>query len=336
MPIVTESTLVGNAGAYHVASLLSQACLVRPVASDTDVGVDLYCETVREDRPFLHFWVQVKSGTTQVRVLDDGARASCSLEKRHIKYWSNQPVPVFGALVADPLARGEDRSTYFVDITGNIVLRGLPTAASVTLRSFLKLEHGDRPGLERFVYGVVERSTAVWRLRQHGVVSAIPTLDPEYWRQYPPMPVVEYQSHVVGQIGTTAAMTIIQAFLQGRIQEIDAKSRRSLGTLAESRDVNHWENPMAAAISLHFDSDFARALCCYEAARDCIRRDPNTRERPEWQEKLDLIGYLSGLAQDEAAIRLPEEAPPNYAADGFMVGFPECRSPRIASLTSSW
>lgn len=62
MPIVNENCLKGNYAASYVASKLSAYCLVRPVAADTDVGIDLYCETVQENQPFLHFWMQVKSG----------------------------------------------------------------------------------------------------------------------------------------------------------------------------------------------------------------------------------------------------------------------------------
>ena len=98
MPIVTENRLKGNYGAALVMSRLSGECLVRPVAADTDVGVDLYCETVAEGRPFLHFWLQVKAGDQCKRDASSNA-ASCSFELDHLKYWTQQPVPVFAALV---------------------------------------------------------------------------------------------------------------------------------------------------------------------------------------------------------------------------------------------
>ena len=68
MPAVTENRLKGNYGASLVMSRLSGECLVRPVAAETDVGVDLYCETVAEGRPFLHFWLQVKAGDHNLSV----------------------------------------------------------------------------------------------------------------------------------------------------------------------------------------------------------------------------------------------------------------------------
>lgn len=46
MPTVDENRLKGNYGAAYVSARLSSECLVRPVAAETGVGVDLYCETV--------------------------------------------------------------------------------------------------------------------------------------------------------------------------------------------------------------------------------------------------------------------------------------------------
>jgi len=45
MPNVPDSSLKGNAGVWRVGKWLADGgCLVRPVAADTDIGVDLYCE----------------------------------------------------------------------------------------------------------------------------------------------------------------------------------------------------------------------------------------------------------------------------------------------------
>lgn len=98
MPLVYENRLKGNHAAFYVATRLSTDCLVRPVAGDTDIGVDLYCETVQEAHGFLHFWLQVKSGS-KCKLARDEASASYSFERRHLEYWGRQPVPVFAALV---------------------------------------------------------------------------------------------------------------------------------------------------------------------------------------------------------------------------------------------
>jgi hypothetical protein len=97
MPFVSENRLKGNYGTAVVMACLSSACLVRPVAVDTDVGVDLYCESVEEGTPFFHFWLQVKAGE-QCRLAADETSASCSFATDHLLYWYRQPVPVFAAL----------------------------------------------------------------------------------------------------------------------------------------------------------------------------------------------------------------------------------------------
>ena len=49
MAVVDRNRLKGNYGAAYVTARLSSSCLVRSVATDTDVGVDLYCESVQDD-----------------------------------------------------------------------------------------------------------------------------------------------------------------------------------------------------------------------------------------------------------------------------------------------
>jgi hypothetical protein len=55
MPTVDTNRLKGNFGAAFVSACLSSERLVRPVAAETDVGIDLYCETIENGSPFLHF-----------------------------------------------------------------------------------------------------------------------------------------------------------------------------------------------------------------------------------------------------------------------------------------
>src|SRR5262245_63391848 len=111
MSAVDENRLKGNYAAAYVSALLSSECLVRPVAADTDVGIDLYCETVEQGTPFLHFWMQVKSGD-QCRVIENGNSARCSFTIEHLEYWYRQPVPVFAALVPVHWPVAEDPIVY--------------------------------------------------------------------------------------------------------------------------------------------------------------------------------------------------------------------------------
>ena len=88
MTRVSTNQILGNRGENLVSYLLSQYCLVRPVANGTDIGVDLFCETIIEDgRSAGHFWIQVKSKAKQTKKV--------KLDKGHVEYWIRHPVPVF-------------------------------------------------------------------------------------------------------------------------------------------------------------------------------------------------------------------------------------------------
>jgi len=128
MPAVHESRLKGNYGASVVMARLSSECLVRPVAVDTDVGLDIYCETVVEGQPFLHFWLQVKAGN-QCQVDSSSTYASCRFQLDHIEYWARQPVPVFAALVPTAWPAQSEPHIYIVDIT-TWILFTIPTIPS--------------------------------------------------------------------------------------------------------------------------------------------------------------------------------------------------------------
>lgn len=58
---IDQNRLKGNYAEAIVSEWVSRSCLIRPVAEGTDIGVDLYCEAVIENSPYLHFWAQVKS-----------------------------------------------------------------------------------------------------------------------------------------------------------------------------------------------------------------------------------------------------------------------------------
>ncbi len=107
------TTLFASFAERYVASRLSRAdCLVRTIEG-IDVGVDLYCESVEDGYPFLHFWVQVKSGK-QCERTPHGAK--CRLERKHLEYWERQPVPVFIALLPDA-ERYESQDVFLIAIS---------------------------------------------------------------------------------------------------------------------------------------------------------------------------------------------------------------------------
>lgn len=137
MPSITNKQLKGNFAENLVAEWISRVCLVRPVAVGTDIGVDLYCESIVENNPYLHFWVQVKAITEKDITVKDGFEfASYRFNRGHLEYWSRQPIPVYAFLV--PVIgwppKYPDR-IYAVRITKHVIENGLPKKDSIKLET---------------------------------------------------------------------------------------------------------------------------------------------------------------------------------------------------------
>ncbi len=297
MPIVDENRLKGNYGAAYVAARLSSECLVRPVAAETDVGVDLYCETVESGIPFLHFWMQVKAGA-QCRVTEDGSSASCSFPIEKLEYWSRQPVPVFAALVPVEWPVTEDPPIFIVDITSQLLFNELPHNNSITLTSDYVLRPNNRDDVRRFLTEFVPITTA--RLAcKYGIIGSRPSLQPSYVRSSPVVPVTKFKPEILHRIRLTAAQSIIFLYETGEINNnAHAEFRRILAAVVEQYgDDPHWENFYARALSYHADSNFQRAIEFYQKAINCIQSDPNVRGEELWQNLVQEIEQQREKAQ---------------------------------------
>jgi hypothetical protein len=295
MPVIDENRLKGNFAASYVAARLSTDCLVRPVAVDTDVGIDLYCETVQEGQPFLHFWLQVKSGT-QCELAGDGASASCRFDIEHLQYWLRQPVPVFAALVPVEWPVKQHPSIYIVPVTTKLLREGLPSGKTTTLRSEHLLRPGNQEDLRQFLDDIVREATAQLECKK-GLVASIPQLSPQYVRSYRPVPVCQFASEILDQIRTTAAMSVLLLHEQGQLSGASSAFRQRLVRVIEQfGDYPNWENPMARALSYHADGNYDGALEFYTQAKLKIEGDPNVAGLPEWQAQVKKIEEMMGQA----------------------------------------
>jgi hypothetical protein len=284
MPVVDENRLKGNYAAFHVAARLSSGCLVRPVAGGTDVGIDLHCETVERNRPFLHFWVQVKAGA-QCKVLRGGTDASVQFEKRHLDYWSRQPVPVFAALVPEKGATQKDPTIYIVSISSYLLHRDIGKRKTMTLRSTIALPPSD------------ENAAAELECKK-GLVRSEPELSPQYVRSFPWMPVMRFRERIEDQIRTTAAMAVVMLCAQNQVTRATLPFMHRLGNVLEQfPDDPHWETPMAQGLSCHADRKYKKALKFYGMAERSIREDRELdASSPPWSEEIRWIGNMRGLA----------------------------------------
>jgi hypothetical protein len=304
VPAVTENRLKGNYGAALVMSRLSAECLVRPVAAETDVGIDLYCETVAEGHPFLHFWLQVKAGDQCKR--DPSANiASCAFELDHLDYWALQPVPVFAALVPSgwPVLREPD--IHIIDITTEILAKMFPAGQrTVTLWSDYAWPADDRASVLAFLAHVVPDTTARLQVSK-GVIGDSPTPTPQYVRTRPHVPVLRFKDEILYQLRKTAANAILFSLVDARQTAADAAFRRLLARIVAQFDDDppHWETFFSRAVSSHADEDYLNAVAMYEKARQCIHADKNCRDEGLLQEQIRVIERLEESARGRYPFR---------------------------------
>ena len=300
MPTVDINRLKGNFGAAYVSTLLSSECLVRPVAADTDVGVDLYCETVKDRHPFLHFWVQVRAGTRQCPILKNRDTASCQFSLAHLRYWSRQPVPVFAALVPVKWPVKDSPTVYIVNLTSQLLVK-VPNRKK-TLRSDYTWRPNDPGEVSRFLSEVVPVTAAQLQCR-HGVMAPIPTLRPSYEYGVPEIPVICFGSKIQLQIRRTAAFSILSLYETRELNKGPEFRRRLASVVEQFGDLGNWEIHMAMALSYHADGDYGRAVERYDRAKGSIKNDRNVQgeSRPRWQERIAKIeGLINKATQGEA------------------------------------
>ena len=302
MPIVDQNRLIGNEGVAVVATVLSPKCLVRPVSADTDVGIDLYCETLEqiteaERRPFLHFWVQVKAGL-QCRVLGNGEQASCSFDRDHLDLWMRQPVPVCAALVP-PEEEHTQRSIYIVDLTNHLIDHGLPDTGERTIRSVLRIQTDDEAALAELVDGWVPYTTSRVRSAQIGAIIPLPTYHPRYSKQVPYIPFRRYGDQVYSQVRVTASLAVLNMY-NDRLLIADHQTRwEQFAHISAELDNEHWESHMAQGLALHASGRYDEAAAKYEDARQSILNDKTVANDPDWQPRFQFIDELVTRARDQ-------------------------------------
>ena len=187
MVVIDTNRLKGNYAQAIVCSWLSRRCLVRSVAEGTDIGVDLYCESVLEDQPFLHFWVQVKAiPSNNIRTVDGKEEARYSFDRRHLEYWDRQPIPVYAFLVpVTTWPPSQPEKIYGINITRNLVVEGLPENGSVTYRASDSFEAETIDAdLQQFITKIVPADTALLFLKK-GIVAPLPKSDPDFDDEFP-------------------------------------------------------------------------------------------------------------------------------------------------------
>jgi hypothetical protein len=320
MKVVKEATVLApNEATWRVGNWLSQACLVRPVAADTDIGIDLYCEVVQEERPFLHFWVQVKTGKKHIAFEAEGAKASFRFRSGDLAYWWKQPIPVFAFLVP-PRGHPHERWLYVVDLTRWLLKQGGPPATDEPIESDIRCDTEDASDLNAFLLDAVPKTYAIAAIRE-GVSAFVPVARPSY-------EVVtmygfrgRYHGKVVDQVRQTASATLTDLtaspgtpgqrltaeFLAGLLElhKGSATAEKNAGVQNQDRVfTDHWEDYRALGL---FDLRQGRpedAKAYFVQAKQLILSDGNIdAAKPGWQVAISCLDTLIAKCDEAIASR---------------------------------
>jgi len=288
---VSESLLKGNYGEHLVAQILSRSCFVRPVVGNTDVGVDLYCESIIEGKTFLHFWVQVK---TSKNIPNRQEEFKFPFKTSSLEYWAKQPVPVLALLVPLEWPPENINVIHVIDITFGILEHGIKKDQAE--QSFETIPHLTLPLTDE-----KKLSDQLYNLLLHHLPMTVSAIFAEKGFLYPaPKPTEEYtkffSSRYISRYIDKIGMRIHHSVSFGVMQYIDAGNdinklpKIIVAGLKAISDDPHYEVSEALGVLYQARKDFIKAKSYYEKAIKSIVDDTNIdHNKPPWSENMERL-----------------------------------------------
>ena len=281
--VMKDNQLKGNwAEQYISARLAERGCLVRHVPQGHDIGIDLYCETIEEHTPFLHFWCQIK---TRSKWKGDKKRISFPIEKRKKQYWIKQPVPVFVFLVPD--LRDEYTERFIPFYICRTDLRG----EGKKIDSYKKIESSS--DLSDFLRKDLPILTFYWELRK-GKIGSLKTVKEEYTRFFPSFITQNYEPVLLFSLRDTLwrlshdiMFPSPESYIKFKLCVLDQtkeeRARRAepyvkayqIITEIQNWFSGHWECPCTMGLFSELKTENQKALSYYEQSLSIIERDKN-------------------------------------------------------------
>jgi len=317
MSNIDQERITGNYGEHLVSYLLGKHCLIRPVAAGTDVGIDLYCEHFEESgvkkvtgtklyKPFLHFWVQVKSGKN-IYVYKNKKRASYKFKYKDLKYWERQPIPVYAFLVPFDYQKrsGEPEYVYIVDISFELFgqdIDDIPETGSRTLSSIMQVKLNDDNWYDHFIM-LLKHMSGLITLKKGGFITQIPELYQSYFHQYPSWPgLSKYAKKAVRAIRMTSGILVKDAIDLKKKTPVNlldddfSEHRGDIEKLVEILQVFETErhtNVMTSLFNwaLYIKKDVKKAKFYLKVAKLNVQSDPNLQDndREKWLQELNAL-----------------------------------------------
>ena len=311
--VFTDEQLKGNWAEQYIASKLSaQGCLIRQVPQGHDSGIDLYCETTSNGKPFLHFWCQVKCRKSWGKSDKNGE----SNDKNKIwyvpkkktnerKYWLSQPIPVYIIYVAD--RRNQPSPIFHIGFTLHLEM-----LKRKSLKPFFTVWKPIDNYLSHFLINILPAQTFQWDC-YHGKVSPVKTPAEEYTKYFIPYQTQLFENKLRGSIRFTLnrlgydIMFANQEDILHRDLSSDEivqieKAKPYVLTLKkylqETND-QHYDNYQTIGFYYEVTKNYTQALSYMTKSLSVIESDPNIKNAPnqiinkeslkQWQIVIDEV-----------------------------------------------
>ncbi|HSV49198.1 MAG TPA: DUF4365 domain-containing protein [Candidatus Acidoferrales bacterium] len=277
--VMLDNQLKGNWAEQYISSRLAEnGCLIRHVPQGHDIGIDLYCEIIVENTPFLHFWCQIK---TRNRWKGNEKRVTFHLEEREKEYYIKQPVPVFVFLVPD---LRKDTGKIFVPF---FICR---TDAWINGRIYSCKKIESSQDLTNFLTTDLPYLYYFWELKE-GKVSHLKTVRNQYTRSFPSFTTQPYEGVLLTSLRSTlwrlsndtmfpneASVDNFKKCISENVEERVEKAEpyvRAYQIIADIQNYSsgHYEVPAIMGLFNELKGEYEKALRYYEQSLSIIERD---------------------------------------------------------------
>jgi hypothetical protein len=289
---IASNQITGSRGEAFISFLLSNFCLVRPVANGTDVGVDLYCEALIDGVPHSHFWVQVKSSSEKTEIKK-------KLRIKDLEYWSRQPIPVFIFLVHvnDELSASKFKINI-INLTEKLIqtpyvkpsVKYKVYSSDYTILSTKELE--------TFVSNIVPSTIARLPLRDGFLIPVKQNVNETYIKYYKYHGAHAFAQRILKNIGRMSSL-----LLRDILNNQDSDAQKYRGQLEEILETfEHWGNydfHFAAGLSKMRDKKYQEAIPLLKKSLKLIEADSRLQKSSTWP-----IRSLIGTYIDQCSAKL--------------------------------
>jgi Domain of unknown function (DUF4365) len=297
MTTVDTNRLKGNYALNLVATWLSRTCLVRTVTEGTDIGIDLYCESVIQGSPYLHFWVQVKA-INNSNISEDHTVAWYDFDTQHLHYWGRQPIPVYTFLVPiETWPPQPPQRIYGIRITEQIIRDGIPPQSTVRLKASDWFSSDDMDqDLAKFISEIVPWDGVALLLRK-GIIAPIPEYKERKDQRFPHGLAFKYADKILENIRDTSVVAGFETLMAEHHNPAQREKRKRFEQIAVLfQEELHELGTSFLVRAAHVDGDIPKAKAYVIDALNRVQQYSTMSEEIKRERTMRLEVLLDELA----------------------------------------